>query len=87
VLSFKALWGGVQNENNPVNDPSLYQFPKNSAGIPTTYALDNRPYMEASAGISNIFKVLRLDYVERLSYLQHPDAPKHGLRALVIFQF
>jgi len=87
VLSFKALWGGVRNENNPVDDPSLYQFPKNSAGIPTTYALDNGPYMEASAGISNIFKVLRLDYVERLNYLQHPDAPKHGLRALVIFQF
>lgn len=87
VVSFKALWGGVRNENNPADNPSLYQFPKNDAGVPTTYALTNGPYMEGSVGISNIFKVLRLDYVERLSYLEHPGAPKSGIRALVIFQF
>jgi len=82
-----AKVAGVRNENNPADDPSPCQLPKNSAGMPTIYILDNGPYMEASAGISNIFKVLRLDCVERLSYLQHPNAPKHGLRALIIFQF
>jgi hypothetical protein len=39
VVSFKALWGGLRSENNPANDPALLNFPKNSAGIPTTYTL------------------------------------------------
>jgi hypothetical protein len=87
VISFKVLWGGLRPENNPANDPSLYQFPKDGAGMQTTYSLNHGPYTEGSIGISNIFKVLRLDYVERFNYLNHPYAPKHGVRALVIIQF
>jgi len=87
VISFKALWGGLRSENNPANDPALLSFPKNSAGIPTTFTLNNGPYTEGSIGIANIFKVLRLDFVERFSYLNHPEVPKHGIRALVILQF
>jgi hypothetical protein len=87
VISFKALWGGIRSENNPANDPSLYQFPKNDAGMQTTYSLNHIPYTEGSIGISNIFKVLRLDYVRRFNYLDHPYAPREGVRALVIIQF
>jgi hypothetical protein len=87
VISFKSLWGGVRSENNPANNPSLLQFPVDGNGKPVTYALNNGPYMEASAGIENIFKVLRLDLVRRLSYLDHPDAPKWGVRARVVVQF
>jgi hypothetical protein len=87
VISFKALWGGVRPENNPANDPSLLKFPVNAAGTPTTYTLNNGPYMEGSVGIANIFKVLRLDMVERFRYLDHPEAPKYGLRARVLLQF
>ena len=87
VISFKGLWGGIRSENNPANDPSLYQFPKDGAGVQTTYSLNHGPYLEGSIGIANIFKVLRLDYVERFRYLDHPYAPKHGVRALVIIQF
>ena len=87
VVSFKSLWGGVRQENNPANNPSLLQFPLDGNGKPITYTLDNGPYMEASAGIENIFKVLRLDVVRRLSYLDHPDAPVWGVRARVVVQF
>jgi hypothetical protein len=87
VVDFKALWGGVRAENNPANDPSLYQFPKNGYGVPVTYALDHGPYTEGSIGIANIFKILRLDYVERFSYLDHPYVAKHGVRALIVLQF
>ncbi|WP_419788768.1 DUF5686 family protein [Mucilaginibacter sp. X4EP1] len=86
VISFKSLWGGVRPENNPANDPSLLQFPE-ANGKPITYTLNNGPYMEAGAGIENIFKVLRIDAVRRLSYLDHPDAPKWGIRARVLVQF
>jgi hypothetical protein len=81
------LWGGVRAENNPQLHPQLYQFNRNADGTPTTYTLNNGPYMEASIGISNIFKLLRLDYVERFRYLDHPYVAKHGIRALIILQF
>lgn len=39
------------------------------------YELD-RPYYEAGIGIENIFKVLRIDGVWRLSHLDHPEISK-----------
>lgn len=87
VVSFKALWGGVRPENDPNNDPSLLNFPKNQFGVPTTYSLGSAPYTEGSIGIANIFKILRLDYVERFGYLNHPEVSKHGVRALIVLQF
>jgi len=87
VVSFKGLWGAVRSENDPANDPSLLRFPVNAAGIPVTYSLNNGGYMEGSIGIANIFKILRLDMVKRFSYLDHPDAPKYGLRAMILIQF
>ncbi len=38
------------------------------------------PYVEAGVGIENIFKVLRLDYVWRLTYRDSPGIDKSGLR-------
>jgi hypothetical protein len=86
VVSFKGLWGGVRSENLPENDPRLPEFPKRN-GVPFTYTLNNGPYEEGSIGIANIFKVLRLDYVRRFSYLDHPYVAKDGIRALIILQF
>ncbi len=87
VISFKSLWGGVRSENDPANDPSLLKYPVNGEGVPLTYALNGHPYMEASAGIENIFKVLRVDVVRRLDYLDHPEASQWGIRARVLVQF
>ncbi|HWZ14216.1 MAG TPA: DUF5686 family protein [Mucilaginibacter sp.] len=87
TLDFKALWGGVRSENNPSTDPSLLRFPVNSTGVATTYALNGTPYMEGSVGVSNIFKLLRVDLVRRFTYLDHPDAPKWGIRGRVKFDF
>jgi len=87
VVSFKSLWGGLRSENNPANDASLFQFPTREGGQSITHSLNNGPYMEASAGIENIFKLVRVDVVRRLSYLDNPDAPKWGIRARVKFQF
>ena len=86
VVSYKVLWGGLRAENNPANDPSLIQFPERN-GHPFVYTLNNGPYQEGSIGIANIFKILRIDYVERFSYLDHPDTSKHGIRFFVVLQF
>ena len=87
TASFKAIWGGVSNENNPSLHPSLYQYPVDGNGQPITYALGKTPYVEASVGIENIFKFVRIDLVRRFTYLDHPDVSKFGIRTLVQFTF
>jgi hypothetical protein len=86
VVSFKSLWGGVRAQNIPSNDPSLPEFPSRN-GMQFVHTLDNGPYQEGGIGIANIFKVLRLDYVRRFSYLNNLDAPRDGIRAYIILQF
>lgn len=87
MIDFKSVWGGIRSQNNPSTDPSLLRFPTNSVGVPITYSLNNGPYMEASAGVGNIFKVLRIDLVRRLSYLDHPEVSQWGIRGRVKFDF
>ena len=49
--------------------------------------LTSTPYMELSFGIANIFKVLEVDYVRRLTYLNVPGISKHGVRIRVHVEF
>jgi hypothetical protein len=76
-LSFKILYGGLRSENNPLYSNHLFQFPVTSTG---TYALGSMPYAEAGAGIGNIFKVLRVDVVKRLTYLDHPGISPYVIK-------
>lgn len=87
TASFKALYGGVSDQNNPAFSQSAYQFPIGANGAPITYALGSTPYMEASVGIENIFKFVRLDFVKRLTYLDHPDIAEFGVRVKIKFDF
>ncbi|WP_233268893.1 DUF5686 and carboxypeptidase-like regulatory domain-containing protein [Mucilaginibacter lacusdianchii] len=87
TLAIKALWGGVRDKNNPDLHPSLYVFPRELNGAPITYALGDKPYVEGSVGIENIFKVLRVDLVKRFNYLDHPNVAEWGVRARVDFVF
>jgi hypothetical protein len=57
VATAKAVWGSVNQQN------------RNTLIFPSTLkALDKGPYIEASAGIENIFKLFRLDAFWRLNY-------------------
>lgn len=87
MVSFKALWGGLDEANQPTAENGLLHFPTDANGTPLTYTLEKQPYMEASVGVGNIFKVLRVDYVRRLNYLDHPNAPKWGIRARFKIEF
>jgi hypothetical protein len=87
VVSFKAAWAGLSDQNNPALHSSLYQFPVTLTGQPITYALNGTPYMEGSIGIENIFKFVRVDLVRRFDYLDHPDVTKFGIRARLKFDF
>ena len=74
VVSFRGLFGHLSDKNMPQNNPSLFMFPEGS------YRMGKTPYMEASVGIENILKLIRLDYVWRLSYRNHPNIDTRGVR-------
>jgi hypothetical protein len=88
VVSAKILFGGVRDENNPYKNEAVFKFPvDNTTGNPTTFSMNQKPYIEVSAGIANIFKLIRVDVVKRLSYLDHPEVAKWGIRGRFKFDF
>ncbi len=80
VLSLKAVWGGISNECDPANgNERLFRFPTGPDGQMRTYTLEKEPYIEGGIGIANIFSILRIDYVRRFNYLDHPEVDKWGI--------
>jgi len=86
-ISFKALYGGIRDENNPALHPGLLQFPTAGDGTPLTYALGKTPYTEGSIGVGNILKFFRVDLVERFNYLDNPNTTRFGIRTRATFDF
>ena len=86
-FTVKCLWGGLSDKNNATlaqnaGDPLLMYFPEGS------YVMDShRPYWEVSAGIHNIFKIVHVEYVRRLSYNDLPTAHKWGVRFMIRMTF
>jgi hypothetical protein len=88
VITAKILYGGVRVENNPDINFNTFKFPVDKeSGLSTTYTLNSGPYIEASAGIMNIFKLIRVDIVKRFTYLNHPQVTELGIRTRVKMDF
>jgi hypothetical protein len=87
AFAVKALWGGIYRHNQPAYNNTLLDFAKDGDGNYKTYALTDGPYVEANVGIDNIFKVLRVDFVHRFTYLDHPGIAKNGVRLCLHIQF
>jgi hypothetical protein len=51
-----------------------------------TKSFGNIPYTEAAVGVENIFKLIRVDLVWRLTHLD-PGASPLGIRARMTFNF
>jgi hypothetical protein len=75
VILAKGVIGALRNDN--VEEMFL---PPNMTKL-------NRPYIEVGTGIENIFKVLRIDALYRLSYLDHPNIQKFGIRGTIQINF
>jgi hypothetical protein len=75
VVSAKALIGSYDEANDAILSRDF-----DYDGNPDIYTL-GRPYVEAALGIENIFKVLRIDALWRLSYLDNPNIVRFGIRA------
>ena len=87
-IGCNVLWGMLSDKNNPycnANDKNLFYFPGrfNSDGSYTaiSHVMDKKvPYVEAIVGIHNIFKLLHIEYVRRLTYIDRPGTSKWGIR-------
>lgn len=89
MFRVRTLWGTLSDKNNPFksNNPDLFLFPMRD-GQYTSHVMEKTvPYVEISAGIYNIFKLLHIEYVRRLSYLDNPGANKWGIRFMVLMIF
>lgn len=84
VVGFRGLYGRLSNRSLPCDEhPELLRFPEDAG-----YGMPDGPYMEISAGLDNILKFLRLDYVWRLSYRNTPyKIDRSGLRVALQFTF
>lgn len=79
VLSFNILYGGLSPKNDPAQGPiGLYQLPA------VSNFLGPQPYMEYGIGIENILKLIRIDYIHRLTYLA-PEASPHFVKVTIQF--
>lgn len=87
-IGCNVLWGMLSDKNNPYcnpNDKNLFYFPGrfNSDGSYTaiSHVMDKKvPYVETIVGIHNIFKLLHIEYVRRLTYIDRPGTSKWGIR-------
>ena len=92
-IGVKCLWGTLTDKNNPFleqnkNDDILMMFPghydRNGNYSYSSYVMDPKvPYVEVTAGIHNIFKLLHVEYVRRLNYNHLPTANKWGIRLMI----
>jgi len=81
VFSFKGIYGSLRDQNNPSYNKDLFAWQRNSDDEISSFTFGTKPYMEASVGLANIFKILRIDYVQRLNYRDNPNVSNSGIRA------
>ncbi|MQP24594.1 carboxypeptidase-like regulatory domain-containing protein [Flavobacterium sp. LMO8] len=75
IVGIKGVYGRVSENNKTLNASGL------------NYVAPEDVYWEYHAGVGNIFKVLRVDFAWRGSYLEMPDARKFAIRASFGFYF
>ncbi len=66
-FSFNSYWGSMSQANQDYNKNSNLNI------------TGKVPFMEASAGIENIFHVISIEYYRRLNYLNNPYAKRDGI--------
>ena len=81
LATFKGVIGDMTEANKIAN--GFYD-----TNIDYHFTVPNKtPYMEAGVGVENIFKLLRIDAIWRLNYLQNKNVPTFGILGSIQFKF
>lgn len=82
IINGKIIYGTL----NPAN---VNLIPKQIEGIPVTQfkSFGSIPYIEVGTGIENIFKLLRVDAIWRLTYREGAGVKPFGVKASIAVQF
>ena len=87
VVSLRAAYGTVRKENNGISGDKRFGavmlFPESMGKL-------NRPYVEMGAGVTNIFRVLRIDAFWRMTHryeIKNGVKVPHDNRFVVTFGF
>ncbi len=75
VFTTRSVVGSLQDKN------------KKELILPNNMYELTKPYAEVAVGIENIFKVIRVDALWRLTYLDHPNIAKFGIRGTFEINF
>ncbi len=86
IIGFKTVIGSISDENVTMNTPAFLALPLSSID-PNGIAPKQKPYIEYSAGVGNIFKVFRLDFIWRGTYRDVPNANNFGVKGSFGFYF
>ncbi|WP_157836752.1 DUF5686 family protein [Sphingobacterium deserti] len=87
IWGVKMFYGKLADNNNPYVSDDVIRFDQNAEGQTLTHVMDKSPYWEGKVGIDNIFRILRVEYVKRLNYLDLPDVQRDAYRVSVHFNF
>lgn len=74
LFILRGVRGTLSNKNIPNGENGLFVLPEQ------TIKMNNTPYMEGVVGITNILGILRVEYIHRLTYRDHPGVLKYGFR-------
>lgn len=78
-LKLREIWGAqmfygkLSDHNRPDLGRGVVQFDTDANGLPLTHGLGTAPYWEGSAGVDNILRLLRLEYVRRFTHTDFPN--------------
>ncbi len=95
MVGVNLLWGTLTDKNNPAkagDNTNLFYFPGHFKADGTyecnTVVMDKKtPYIELRLGIHNIFKLIHIEYVRRLTYLNDVGTNRWGIRGNVRMTF
>ena len=69
VVQAKAVYGRLDDNNlKLLSNQGVFN------------SLNKKPYVEVGAGVENIFKIFRIDFLWRLAYLEHKNTTNFGIR-------
>lgn len=95
VVTGHAAFGSFDDKKNgfydPDNNPTGILADSINGNPTTTFNIKklsyDKPYIELSYGIENIFKFLRIDLIHRLTYLENTDAHRFAVKISGVFRF